>query len=148
MKTEEIEEIVNRKILKLFYKLIELTPIKVSNSSFYYDLNGEIIELGISTLNVDEAGYKFPELHRYSSLSNVGLFSSSFKVSDKWGFYINLPRGKSDKELYNVRQVAVPAFDELELLDIKKKLLLKQQMYELTLLDKYLDDFDKLSPEC
>ena len=121
MKTEEIEKIVNDKIVKLFYKLIELKPIKVTNSSFYYNLNGEIFELGISsfTANKKEKGYKFPELCR-SSFFMLDSFSS-FNVSDKWGFYINLPKGVCDKEPYDYRQLTVPSFEEIEILEIKKK---------------------------
>lgn len=143
MKTEEIEKIVNEKILKLFYKLIDLKPIKVTNSSFFYNLNGEIFELGISQYTTDKNdGYKFPELHR-SSMFMLDSFRS-FNISDKWGFYIKLPNGICDKESYHARQLRIPAFEEIELLHIKEKLLLQQQVYELTLLDKYLDNSSEL----
>jgi hypothetical protein len=141
MKTKEIEEIVNDKILRLFYKLLNLNPIKISNSSFYYDLNGEIFELGISQFsNKNENKYKLPELHK--NPFNVA-YLSSFTVNDKWSFYINLPKGICDKETYNYRQLPVPISDDLELLKIKQTLLIKQQHYELTLLDKYLIEIDE-----
>jgi len=136
MNKEFIEQEVNKKLVALFYKLIALTPIKISNNSFYYKLNGEIFKVEISSLNGENFGYRYPEVH--STNSDWHILSHYFNSSNVWNFIITLPKTEVDTESYKQRQLEVPSFDEITLLDIKKKLLLVKQQYEFTLLDKYL----------
>jgi len=135
MNKEFIEQEVNKKLVALFYKLIALTPIKISNNSFFYKYQNEIFLIEINTFGDKEVGYQYPE---FISTSSNWFVSGYFKVSDKWNFRIRLPKTEADTKSFQQRWIQVPTFDEITLLKKKKKLLLVKQQYEFTLLDKYL----------
>lgn len=129
MKIDELKEIMDKKILDLFYKLIELVPIEVKYSRDRKYLIGEDkIELCIGAKSND-SGYKFPDSEEYRPC--FSLFTVTFVdyMSDDISFYINLPNG---------RQVRVPNFEKEEIWKIKATLLEKQKEFELKMLDKYL----------
>lgn len=137
MKIEEIEKAVNVKVLNLFKKLLELTPFQITSSEFYYNYNNEILGIGISNFKNKYEGYKYPELHKYGMFEYHPNFES-IASSETWKYYLILPKPIIGYSYSTGRQITVPITDEIELLEIKKKLLLKHQEYELTFLDKYL----------
>lgn len=142
IKEEEVVEIMNDKLLNLFHKLIELKPVKINKSSFYYDLNGDIVILQVSEYREKyNYGYRFPKLVN-TAFWMGGPWDLYFpKETEQWTFTISIPQ-IDESSIYSrdgYRNFAVPLIDKVELLDIKKKLWQSQQDFELTVLDKYLN---------